>query len=253
MSVAYGATVVVERVDACLPTAAVTALVGPNGSGKSTLLRAIARLHPIRSGSVTIDDRDLHTFSGRELAQRLAMLTQGRPTPTGLTVREVVAFGRHPYRGRWARQDRGGPRAIDRALSLTGLTEFADRDADTLSGGQAQRVWIAACLAQDTEVLLLDEPTTYLDLRHQVEVLDLVRDLADHHGITVGVVLHDLNQAAAVADHLILLEAGQVAAAGPPGEVLTSALLSRVYEIPIDVNHDPTTGSLSVAPAPRRR
>ena len=181
------------------------------------------------------------------------MLTQGRPTPVGLTVREVVSFGRYPYRGRWNRQDPQGPAAIEHALALTGLAELAERDADTLSGGQAQRVWLAACLAQDTDVLLLDEPTTYLDLRHQVELLDLVRDLADHHGITVGVVLHDLDQAAELADHLVLLDEGVVMAAGAPDEVLRADLLSRVYGLPIDVTRDPLSGRLRIAPVARRR
>jgi iron complex transport system ATP-binding protein len=180
------------------------------------------------------------------------MLTQGRPTPVGLTVREVVAFGRYPHRGRWQRHDAGAAAAVERALRLTGLTALADRDTDTLSGGQAQRVWLAACLAQDTEVLLLDEPTTYLDLRHQIEVLDLVRDLADEHGVTVGVVLHDLNQAAALADHLVLLDGGRVVAAGPPERVLDSGLLSRVYQIPVGVARDPLTGTVTVTPRSRR-
>jgi iron complex transport system ATP-binding protein len=244
---------VVHGVDLVLPPARVTVLVGPNGSGKSTLLKSIARLHPISAGEVRVGGEDARALSGRELARRLAMLTQGRPTPVGLTVREVVSFGRYPHRGRWNRSDPQGQAAIARALALTELAELADRDADTLSGGQAQRVWLAACLAQDTEVLLLDEPTTYLDLRHQVDLLDLVRDLADHHGITVGVVLHDLDQAAALADHLVLLDAGRVVAAGPPERVLEAPRLSAVYGLPIHVTQDPTTGLLRVTPAPRRR
>lgn len=249
----YGPTDVVHGVDMSLPPGRTTVLVGPNGSGKSTLLKSLARLLPIRSGTVHVGQDDARALSGRDLARRLAMLTQGRPTPVGLTVREVVAFGRYPHRGRWNRNDPQGGAAIDRALDLTGLTHLADRDADTLSGGQAQRVWLAACLAQDTDVLLLDEPTTYLDLRHQVELLDLIRDLADHHGITVGVVLHDLDQAAALADHLVLLDAGRVVAAGPPEEVLEADRLSAVYGLPIQVSRDPTTGVLRIAPAPRSR
>ena len=253
MTAGYGALDVVHAVDVELPPGRVTVLVGPNGSGKSTLLKGVARLHPIRSGSIHLDQTDARALSGREMAQRLAMLTQGRPTPVGLTVREVVSFGRYPYRGRWNRQDPQGPAAIEHALALTGLAELAERDADTLSGGQAQRVWLAACLAQDTDVLLLDEPTTYLDLRHQVELLDLVRDLADHHGITVGVVLHDLDQAAELADHLVLLDEGVVMAAGAPDEVLRADLLSRVYGLPIDVTRDPLSGRLRIAPVARRR
>lgn len=249
----YGHADVVSDVDFDLPAGRVTVLVGPNGSGKSTLLKAVARLHPIRGGSVRIGTSEARALSGRELARTLAMLPQGRPTPVGLTVREVVSFGRYPHRGRWNRTDPQGPAAVARALELTGLVELAERDADTLSGGQAQRVWLAACLAQDTEILLLDEPTTYLDMRHQVELLDLVRGLADHHGITVGVVLHDLNQAAALADQLVLLADGRVVAAGPPDAVLEAERLSRVYGLAVAVSRDPATGLLSVAPVRRRR
>ncbi len=154
-------------------------------------------------------------------------------------MRDVVEFGRYPYRGRWGRPDPDGPAAVDRALALTGVDGLADRGADHLSGGQLQRVWLASCLAQETGVLLLDEPTTYLDLRYQVELLDLVRDLADDHGIAVGVVLHDLDQAAAVADRITLLEAGRIVADGPPDDVLTPERLTAVYGIRIDVDTDP--------------
>ena len=180
-------------------------------------------------------------------ARLVTMLAQSRPTPSGLSVREVVGFGRHPHRRGFRRTDPGGAHAVERALALTGTAELEDRAVDALSGGQLQRVWLACCLAQDTRVLLLDEPTTYLDLRYQVEILDLVRELADEHGVTVGMVLHDLDQAAAVSDRVALLSAGTVVAAGTAAEVYEPERLSRVYGIRIEVEPDPLTG------APRTR
>ncbi|SEG80590.1 iron complex transport system ATP-binding protein [Actinacidiphila yanglinensis] len=247
MTVAYDGVDVVHGAALTLRPAEVTALVGPNGSGKSTLLRTLARLQQPRTGTLTLDRGteaavDGTALSTRAFARRVALLTQGRPTPSGLSVRDVVEFGRYPYRGRWGRPDPGGTAAVDRALGLTGLEELAGRGVDHLSGGQLQRVWLAGCLAQETGVLLLDEPTTYLDLRYQVELLDLIRDLADDHGIAVGVVLHDLDQAAAVADRVALLHQGRIVADGTPEDVLTPHRLTEVYGIRIDVDTDPVTG-----------
>ncbi len=249
MTVAYGGVDVVHDAAISLRPAEVTALVGPNGSGKSTLLRTLARLQRARRGTLTLDAgagaaADGFDLTARQFAQHVALLTQGRPTPGGLSVRDVVEFGRYPHRGRWGRPDPGGTAAVDRALGLTGVERFAERGVEHLSGGQLQRVWLASCLAQDTGVLLLDEPTTYLDLRYQVELLDLVRDLADDHGIAVGVVLHDLDQAAAVADRVALLHEGRIVAEGRPEDVLTPERLSGVYGIRIDVGTDPSTGRL---------
>lgn len=242
---AYDGVDVVHDASLTLRPGEVTALVGPNGSGKSTLLRTIARLQRPRTAELVIDgDTDGLALSPREFARMVALLTQGRPTPSGLTVRDVVEFGRYPYRGRWGRTDPGGAAAVDRALALTGVAEFAERGAEHLSGGQLQRVWLAGCLAQETGVLLLDEPTTYLDLRYQVELLDLMRDLADQHGIAVGVVLHDLDQAAAVADRIALLQQGRIVADGRPEDVLTAPRLTETYGIRIDVDTDPLTGRL---------
>ena len=197
IDVAYGRDVVVHAASISLGAGTVTALIGPNGSGKSTLLRALARLHPPVAGDVTFaDGADLRTLSGKDLARRITLLSQQRTAPGGLSVRELVDFGRHPHRSRWGGRDQDGPAAVERAMALTGLTDLADRPVQALSGGQAQRVWLASCLAQDTALLLLDEPTTFLDLRYQVEILDVIRDLADQHGVGVGVVLHDLDQAA---------------------------------------------------------
>ncbi|GAA2295589.1 siderophore ABC transporter ATP-binding protein CdtA [Streptomyces kunmingensis] len=244
----YDGVAVVHDAALVLKPGEVTALVGPNGSGKSTLLRTIARLQGARTGTLTLDPDTADTVDGfdltaRQFARRVALLTQGRPTPAGLTVRDVVEFGRYPYRGRWGRTDPDGAAVVDRVLVMTGVAELADRGVDQLSGGQLQRVWLAGCLAQQTGVLLLDEPTTYLDLRYQVELLDLMRDLADD-GIAVGVVLHDLDQAAAVADRIALLRAGRIIADGAPEDVLQPERLSETYGIRIDVDTDPLTGRL---------
>lgn len=248
----YDGTDVVHDAAITLRPGEVTVLVGPNGSGKSTLLRTIARLQRARRAQLRIDGgTDGLALSAREFARYVALLTQGRPTPSGLTVRDLVEFGRYPYRGRFGRPDPDASYAVERALALTGVTELAERGADHLSGGQLQRVWLASCLAQETGVLLLDEPTTYLDLRYQVELLDLVRDLADDHGIAVGVVLHDLDQAAALADRITLLEAGRIVADGPPEDVLTPERLTAVYGIRIDVDTDPLTGRLRTRPIGR--
>ncbi|MHA6617320.1 ABC transporter ATP-binding protein [Pseudonocardia sp. DLS-67] len=232
----------------------VTALVGPNGSGKSTLLRALARLHRPDRGEILLDGdppADALALTRREFARRVTLLTQSRPVPAGLSVHDVVGFGRYPYRGRFRGDDPDGPAAVERAMALTRVADLADRPVDELSGGQLQRVWLACCLAQDTGVLLLDEPTNHLDLRYQVEILDLLRDLADESGIAVGVVLHDLNQAAAVADEVLLLVDGRVRAVGPPAAVLTPELITEAYGIRVAVDRDPVSGLLRVRPVGR--
>nr|WP_165914693.1 ABC transporter ATP-binding protein [Streptomyces sp. AcE210] len=248
VTVAYDGVDVVHEAALHLPKGQVTALIGPNGSGKSTLLRAVARLHRARTGSVTLHDEggdpvDALTLSRTDFARRITLLAQSRATPSGLSVREVVGFGRHPYRSRLRGSDPDAARLVEHALAVTNVTDLADRGVESLSGGQLQRVWLACCLAQDTEVLLLDEPTTYLDLRYQVEILDLVRDLADTHGVTIGVVLHDLDQAAAVADRVVLLSAGRVVSAGTPAQVYGTELLTDTYGIRIEVETDLSTGT----------
>jgi len=245
LDVAYGRDVVVHAASLSLDASTVTALIGPNGSGKSTLLRAIARLHPPAAGTVTFaDGADLRLLNGRDLARRITLLSQNRSAPGGLSVRELVEFGRHPHRSRWGGRDPAGAAAVERALTLTGLSALADRPVQALSGGQVQRVWLASCLAQQTGLLLLDEPTNHLDLRFQVEILDVIRHLADAEGVGIGLVLHDLDQAAAVADRVLLLEDGRVSADGPPAEVLTAENLSRVYGIRVDVHLDPADGRI---------
>ncbi|WP_114906452.1 ABC transporter ATP-binding protein [Ornithinimicrobium murale] len=242
LHLSYGTHEVVHGVDLDLTRGCVTALIGPNGSGKSTVLRSLARLHRAETGAVSLEDvEDVMTLHPKAFARRVTMLSQSRPTPGGVTVRDVVGFGRHPYRGRFRTSDPDGPRAIEHALDITGVSEMAGRGVDELSGGELQRVWLATCLAQDTEVLLLDEPTNHLDLRYQMDLLDLVRDLATEHRVAIGVVLHDLNHAATVADRVVLLQHGGVRAVGTPGEVLTTELLSEVYGIHVDVHAHPVS------------
>lgn len=242
----YQRTTVVHGVSVSLEPGVVTALIGPNGSGKSTVLRSLARLHRLEGGSVLVGEDDAAPLSAKEFARRVTLLSQSRPHPSGLEVRDVVAFGRHPHRGRFAGVTDADRAAIDHAMAVTGIDAMADRPVDQLSGGELQRVWLATCLAQDTGVVLLDEPTNHLDLRYQVETLDLVRDLADDHGTALGVVLHDLNHAAIVADRVVLLHQGSVHAAGSPADVLTGENLSDVYGLPIRCLLDPDTGAVRV-------
>ncbi len=245
---------VVHGVSLGLRAGVVTALVGPNGSGKSTVLRSLARLHRPREGEVRMGLRSVwgHSpLSGKEFARNVTLLTQQRPTPSGVSVRDVVSYGRYPYRTGWRGVDLEGNAAIQLAMDRTGVTPMADRGVDELSGGELQRVWLASCLAQQTSVLLLDEPTNHLDLRYQVEVLDVVRDLADDHDVAVGVVLHDLDHAAIVADEVVLLSEGRVVAAGAVRDVLTSEHLTHAYGVTVHVADDPVTGAIHCRPLGR--
>lgn len=252
LTLGYRKDRVVHDVSLQLRPGAVTALIGPNGSGKSTVLRALARLHPVDGGTVHVGASEARALSAREFARTVAMLSQSRPHPSGLEIRDVVAFGRHPHRARFSGVSDADRAAIDSALALAGLVDMAHRAVDELSGGELQRVWLATCLAQDTGILLLDEPTNHLDLRYQIETLDLVRDLADR-GTALGVVLHDLGHAASVADEVILLHNGRVRASGLPSEVLTSENLSEVYGLHIDTVVDEDTGHVRVLPRGRHQ
>lgn len=254
LALSYGRSRVVHDLSLHLRPGIVTALIGPNGSGKSTALRALARLHKVDAGTVRIDGaqggRDAASLSAKEFACTVAMLSQSRPHPSGLEVRDVVAYGRHPHRGRFAGMTDADRAAIDSALTLTGLDVMEHRAVDELSGGELQRVWLATALAQGTGILLLDEPTNHLDLRYQVETLDLICDLADR-GTAVGVVLHDLSHAASVADEVVLMHHGRVHAAGTPAAVLTGENLTEVYGLPIQADVDPRTGRVQVTPRGR--
>jgi iron complex transport system ATP-binding protein len=230
LTLAYGPDEpVVSDLSLDVPAGQLTAIVGPNGSGKSTLLRGMSRLLTPRSGLVLLDGKDIHQLPARELARTLGLLPQGPVTPEGITVTELVSRGRHPHRGLFARLTKEDQTAIDQALHAVELEELKDRPADQLSGGQRQRVWIAMVLAQGTQYLLLDEPTTYLDLAHAVDVMNVVHATAHGTGRTVVTVLHDLTLAAQYADHLVVMGEGQIAAQGRPADVLTEELLQDVF------------------------
>ncbi|GAA0206776.1 ABC transporter ATP-binding protein [Corynebacterium riegelii] len=248
LKVSYGATVIVDGIDLDVPQGGVTTLIGPNGCGKSTLLRAAAGLIACDRGTVTLNGVDTAKLKRREIARQLAVLPQTPVAPEGLTVRDLVSRGRHPHQS-WLRQASAeDARAVDAVMELTNIAEFADRPLERLSGGQRQRAWIAMVLAQDTPLVFLDEPTTYLDLSHSVEVLSLVRRLADQEGRTVLMVLHDLNLAARYSDQLIVMQRGEVRAVGAPAEVVTESLLSRVFDLPAVVASDPVSGGPLVVP-----
>jgi ABC-type cobalamin/Fe3+-siderophores transport system ATPase subunit len=242
VSVALGGATIVRNASLELAAGSVTALVGPNGSGKSTLLRALARVLKPQAGSVLLDGRELHEQPTAAVARRLAYLPQDAATSAGLTVRGLVELGRRPHLGRFGFLRPADHEAVDWALAATGLEALAGRRADTLSGGERQRAWLGLALAQRTSLLLLDEPTTFLDVRHQLDVLTLVRRLNAEHGLTVCWVLHDLNAAAAFSDAMVWLRDGRVLAAGPPDELLTPDLVRRVFDVDAAVVPDPRTG-----------
>ncbi|WP_347404270.1 ABC transporter ATP-binding protein [Micromonospora sp. WMMD1120] len=245
----YDERTVLDGLDLDLPTDAFTVIVGPNACGKSTLLRTMARLLTPRRGSVLLDGAAIRDLPTREVARRLGVLPQSPLVPEGVTVADLVGRGRQPYQRWWRQWSAEDGAAVRQAMALADVTDLADRPVDSLSGGQRQRVWIAMTLAQDTDALLLDEPTTFLDLAHQVEVLDLLHRLRSERGRTVVAVLHDLNQAARYADHLVAMRAGAVVAAGPPREILTADLVRDVFGLACVVVPCPVTGAPLVVPA----
>ena len=248
VSVGYGADPVVRGLTLDVPDGLVTTIVGPNGCGKSTLLRTLARLLRPTQGRVRLDGRAIEDVGTREVSRRLALLPQSPLAPDGLLVRDLVGRGRHPHQ-RWFRQwSPSDEDVVERALRMTDTWDLRDRPIDQLSGGQRQRAWIAMTLAQDTDLVLLDEPTTFLDLAHQVEVLDLVRRLNRERGRTVAMVLHDLNLAARYSDLLVVMRDGAVVTQGAPGEVITAELLDDVFGLRADVLDDPRTGLPVVVP-----
>ncbi|WP_431871424.1 ABC transporter ATP-binding protein [Nocardiopsis eucommiae] len=251
LTLAYDERTIVDGLDADIVEGTVTCVIGPNGCGKSTMLRALGRLMRPRAGVVELDGRDIHRVPTREVAQVLGVLPQQPTAPDGLTVADLVARGRHPSQ-KWYRQWSGDDhRAVSTALERTGLLELADTPLQELSGGQRQRAWISMVLAQGTDLLLLDEPTTFLDLVHQVDVLDLVRDLHRQGGRTIVMVLHDLNLAARYADTIITMRDGRVVASGTPAEVLTPALLREAFDLEAVVTEDPVSGGPLVVPVGR--
>jgi iron complex transport system ATP-binding protein len=253
LSLGYGDRKVVHDLTMTVPTGKVTIIIGPNACGKSTFLRGLARLLPPTSGEVLLDGKAIQSVPSRDVALKLGILPQGPIAPDGITVTDLVSRGRHPHQGWFRRWTGADDDAVTAALTATGTLPLAARAVDELSGGQRQRVWIAMALAQRTGVLLLDEPTTYLDVSHQVEVLDLLIDLNEAEGTTVVIVLHELNLACRYADHLVVMKDGAVVTAGPPGEVLTEEVVSDVFGMRCRVVPDPVSETPMIVPIGRHR
>jgi iron complex transport system ATP-binding protein len=249
LTVGYAEHTVVADLDLLLPPGQVTVIVGPNGCGKSTLLRALGRLLKPARGTVLLDGKDLRRQSTRWVAQQIGVLAQSPTAPEGMTVLDLVSRGRGPHQRWWRQWSDEDEVRVTEALRQTGITELADRSVDELSGGQRQRAWIAMTIAQDTRTLLLDEPTTYLDIAHQIEVLDLLRQLNHDLGRTIVAVLHDLNQAARYADHLIMMRNGRIVAHGDPADVVTDERVHDVFGLRALVVPDPVTATPLIVPA----
>lgn len=251
LRLAYGDRTVIDGLDLEVPPGRITAIIGANGCGKSTLLRALARLLTPTAGTVLLDGEPLRGRPSKEIARVLGLLPQSPIAPEGITVSDLVGRGRHPHQGLLARWSEHDYEVVADALAATGTADLADRAVDELSGGQRQRVWIAMALAQETDVLLLDEPTTFLDVAHQVEVLDLLTDLNRDRGATIVMVLHDMNLAARYADHVFALRDGRIVATGAPGAVMSSDLIRDVFDLDCEVILDPVSGTPLVLPRGR--
>ncbi|MBH0241688.1 ABC transporter ATP-binding protein [Streptomyces cavourensis] len=250
VTVGYGGRAVIDGLDVEIPPGVVTTIIGPNGCGKSTLLRTLTRLLRPTDGTVVLDGEDIAKLRTRDVAKKLGLLPQAPVAPEGLTVGDLVARGRHPHQSwlrQWSSDDAG---VVERALTMTGVADLADRPVDSLSGGQRQRVWISMTLAQGTDLLLLDEPTTYLDLAHAIDVLDLVDDLHES-GCTVVMVLHDLNLATRYSDNLVVMRAGQILAQGHPRDVITAELLHEAFGLQATVIDDPVGDRPLIVPIGR--
>ena len=246
----YDEVVVASDLSIEVPDGQVSVLIGPNGSGKSTLLRALARLLKPKGGAVVLDGKHIHEYSTKEVARRLAILPQVLISPESITVEELVAYGRFPQRRTIAGLRDEDREAIDWALAVTGMRDLRDRPVDQLSGGQRQRAWIALVLAQGTDLILLDEPTTFLDIAYQLEVLELLRHLNEHEGKTIVMVLHDINMGCEYAHKLFALRDGTMVAQGEPREVLSADLIRRVFGIDSHIMDHPTSGSPLCIPIP---
>ncbi|MER6200697.1 ABC transporter ATP-binding protein [Streptomyces sp. NPDC001586] len=250
VTVGYGGRSVIDDLHVAIPPGVISTIIGSNGCGKSTLLRTLSRLLKPTKGSVVLDGEDIATLRTRDVAKKLGLLPQAPVAPEGLTVADLVARGRHPHQS-WLRQWSSDDAAVvERALAMTGVSDLADRPVDALSGGQRQRVWISMTLAQGTDLLLLDEPTTFLDLAHAIDVLDLVDDLHES-GCTVVMVLHDLNLATRYSDNLIVMRAGSILAQGHPRDVITAELLYEAFGLRAKVIEDPVGDRPLIVPIGR--
>ncbi|WP_442792009.1 ABC transporter ATP-binding protein [Micromonospora sp. NBC_01796] len=247
----YDKMIVVDDLEVAIPPGRITVIVGANACGKSTLLQALARLLPPRAGAVELDGRSIQSMPTRQVARRIGILPQSPVAPAGLTVIDLVTRGRAPHQTWWRQWSTTDERAVHDALTATDMLDLAHRPVDELSGGQRQRAWIAMSIAQGTPVLLLDEPTTFLDLAHQIDVLDLVVDLNRQENRTIVMVLHDLNQASRYADHLIAMKAGRIVAQGAPAEVITTELVEQVFDLDCRITVDPVTGTPMIIPIGR--
>ncbi|MEV5547219.1 ABC transporter ATP-binding protein [Streptomyces sp. NPDC052309] len=252
VTLAYDQRVIAEKLSVEIPDNSFTVIVGPNACGKSTLLRALSRMLKPSHGRVLLDGEVIQSMPAKQVARTLGLLPQSSIAPDGITVADLVGRGRYPHQGllrQWSTEDE---RVVQESMAQTGVAELADRYVDELSGGQRQRVWIAMALAQQTPLLLLDEPTTYLDIQHQIDVLDLCAELHEEQGRTLVAVLHDLNHAARYATHLIALRGGEVIAEGAPNDIVTSELVEEVFGLRCQVIDDPETGTPLVVPAARK-
>ncbi|MTD52782.1 ABC transporter ATP-binding protein [Amycolatopsis pithecellobii] len=252
LTLAYDGRTVAEDLGVTIPDQSFTVIVGPNACGKTTLLRALARLLKPRKGMVYLDGEVITSLPAKQVARRLGLLPQSSIAPEGITVSDLVARGRYPHQRllrQWSKEDAA---VVERSMAATGVSELADRLVDELSGGQRQRVWLAMALAQETELLLLDEPTTYLDISHQLDILDLCAKLHAEQGRTLVAVLHDLNHAARYGTHVIAMRAGEVIATGSPDEVVTAERVEQIFDLPCRVIPDPETGTPLVIPKSRR-
>jgi iron complex transport system ATP-binding protein len=253
VTVGYADRVVLDNLDVAIPAGVITTVIGPNGCGKSTLLRTLSRLLKPRQGKVLLDGGDIARLKTKDVAKRMGLLPQTPIAPEGLTVADLVARGRHPHQS-WVRQwSSDDADVVAKALHMTGVADLAHRPVDSRSGGQRQRVWISMTLAQGTDLLLLDEPTTYLDLAHQVDVLDLLADLNERDGRTIVMVLHDVNQAARYSHEIVAMKAGSVIASGPPAGIISRDFLRDVFGLEAQVISDPVDGTPVCLPVHRRR